>query len=108
MHWLYLSVVRPQMLYGADLFLGPALWSASFKVNKDRHAALNKLASIQRRAVILIIGRMHTSPMDTLDIHANLLSFHLLIDKVWFQVVLCLAMLPVMQPLHNPVKQAAN
>ena len=90
------------------MFLGPVLQSASFKVNKGRHAALNKLASIQRRAAILIVGGMHTSPMDMLDIHANLLLFHLLVDKVWFQVALHLATLPVTHPLHNPVKQAAN
>jgi len=108
MRWLYLSVVRPQMLYGADMFLGPALWSASFKVNKGGHTALKKLALIQRRAAILITSGMHTSPMDMLDIHTNLLPFHLLVDKVWFQAALCLVTLPIMHPLHNPVKQAAN
>jgi len=96
------------MLYGADVFLGPALWGASFKVNKGGHVALNKLASIQRRAAILIVGGMCTSPTDTLDIHANLLLFHLLVNKVHFQAGLCLAMLPIMDPLHNPVKQAAK
>jgi hypothetical protein len=96
------------MLYGADVFLGPALWSASFKTNKGGHTALNKLASVQRRAAILIVGRMHTSPADTLDIHANLLPFHLLINKVWFQAALCLTTLPATHPLHNPVQQAAN
>ena len=108
MHWLYLSVVRSQMLYRVDVFLGLALWSTSFKVNKGGHAALNKLATIQRRAAILIVGRMCTSPTDMLDIHTNLLPFHLLVDKVWFQVVLHLATLPIMHPLHNPVKQAAS
>jgi len=90
------------------VFLGPALWSTSFKVNKGGCTALNKLASIQRRAAILITGRMRTSPTNMLDIHTNLLLFHLLVDKVWFQVALCLAMLPITHPLHNPVKQAAN
>ena len=85
---LYLSVVRPWMLYEADMFLGPALRSTSFKVNKGGQAALNKLASIQRRAAILIVGGMCTSPTDMLDIHANLLPFHLLVDKVWFQAAL--------------------
>ena len=56
MCWLYLLVVRPQMLYGADVFLGPALQSTSFKVHKGGQAALNKLAAIQRRAAILIVS----------------------------------------------------
>jgi hypothetical protein len=71
MRRLYLSVVRPQMLYGADVFLGPALRSASFKANKGGRAALNKLAAIQRRAAILIVGGMRTSPTDMLDIHRD-------------------------------------
>ena len=70
--------------------------------------ALNKLALIQRRAVTLIVSGMCTSPMDMLDIHANLLPFHLLVSKVWFQAALCLATLPITHLLHNPVKQAAN
>jgi len=106
MHRLYMSVVVPRMLYRADVFLGPALWSASFKVNKDRHMALNKLVSIQRKAAILIVGGMHSSPTDLLDIHTNLLPLHLLVNKVHFQAVLCLATLPIMHPLHNPVQAA--
>jgi hypothetical protein len=47
-----------------------------------RCAALNKLGSVQRRAVILIVGGMCTSPTDMLYIHANLLLFHLLVVKV--------------------------
>lgn len=108
MRWVYLLVVRPQMLYGPDVFLGPALWSASFKTNKGGHTALNKLALVQWRVAILIIGGMHTSPMDTLDIHANLLPFHLLVNRVWFQAALHLMMLPATHPMHNPVKQAAD
>ena len=96
------------MLYGADMFLGPALQSTSFKVHKGGQAALNKLAAIQRRAAILIVSGMGTSPTDMLDIHANLLPFHLLVNKVRFQAALCLAMLPITHLLHNPVKQAAS
>jgi hypothetical protein len=108
MHQLYLSVVRPQMLYRADMLLGPSLWSASFKVNKGGCAVPNKPASVQRRPAILIISRMHMSPTDMLVIHANLLPLHLLVDKAQFQAVLHLATLPTTHPLHNPVKQAAS
>ena len=81
MRRLYLAVVRPRMLYGADVFLGPALRRDSFRIRKGSRAALNKLAAIQRSAAMTIVGGLRTSPTDTLDIHANLLPFHLMVDK---------------------------
>lgn len=108
MRKLYLSVVRPRMLYGADIFLGPALRSDSIKNKKGSRAALNKLAATQRSAALLVVGGLRTSPTDTLDLHANLLPFHLLVDKVRFQAALRLATLPATHSLHKPVSQAAR
>jgi hypothetical protein len=108
MYRLYISVVVPRMLYGADIFLGPALRSASRQTYQKGRAALNKLAAVQRRAALMIVGGMRTSPTDALDVHANLLPFHLLVDKVRFRSALRLATLPVTHPLHNLVKQAAK
>ena len=108
MRKLYLAVVRPRMLYGADVFLGPALRGDSFKVRKGPRAALNKLAAIQRSAAILIVGGLKSSPTDSLDMHANLLPFHLMVDKARFQAALRLATLPSSHPLHKPVSQAAR
>jgi ribonuclease HI/exonuclease III len=108
MRKLYLAVVRPRMLYGADIFLGPALRSGSFNNKKGSRAALNKLAAIQRSAAISIVGGLRTSPTDSLDIHANLLPFHLMVDKTRFQAALRLATLPETHPLYKPVHQAAQ
>ena len=108
MRRLYLSVVRPRMLYGADVFLGPALHSDSIKNKKGTRAALNKLAAIQRSAALLIVGGLRSSPTDTLDMHANLLPFHLLVDKARFQAALRLATLPGTHPLYKPAVQAAR
>ena len=108
MRRLYLAVVRPRMLYGADVFLGPALRRDSFRIRKGSRAALNKLAAIQRSAAMTIVGGLRTSPTDTLDIHANLLPFHLMVDKARFQAALRLATLPISHPLHKPVNQAAR
>ena len=107
MRRLYLSVVKPRMLYGADVFLGPALRNNSIRNKKGTRSALNKLAAIQRSAAIMIVGGLHTSPTDLIDVHANLLLFHLLVDKVRFQAALRLATLPATHPLHKPVTQAA-
>ena len=65
--------------------------------------ALSILAAIQRSAAIVIIGGLCTSPNDILDMHADLLPFHLLVDKVQYQAALRLATLPSMHPLHKPV-----
>ena len=105
---LYLVVVIPRMLYGADVFLGPALWGESFKNRKGGRAALNKLAAIQRSAALMIVRGLCSSPNDLLDMHANLLPFHLTVDKIHFQVALRLATLPSTHPLHKPVSQVAR
>ena len=80
----------------------------SFKVRKGGRTALNKLAAIQRCAALLIVGRLCSSPNDMLDMHANLLLLHLVVNKVCFQAALRLATLPITHPLHNPVKQVAH
>ena len=82
MRRLYLSVVKPRMLYGADVFLGPALCNDSIRNKKGTRSALNKLAAIQRSAAIMIVGGLRTSPTDLIDMHASLLLFHLLVNKV--------------------------
>ena len=56
----------------------------------------------------MIVGGLHTSLNDVLDIHANLLPFHLLVNKTCFQVALRLARLPGTHPLAKPVNQAAR
>jgi hypothetical protein len=96
------------MLYGADVFLGPTLRSESFKNRKGSWSALKKLAAIQRSAALMIVGGLRSSPMDALDIHANLLPFHLLVDKAHFQAALRLATLLATHLLHKPVRQGAR
>ena len=107
MRRLYLSVVIPKMLYGADVFLGLALRCELFKDRRGRRVALSKLAAIQRNTAIAIVGGLRTLPNDILNMHADLLPFHLLVDKVRYQAALRLATLPSMHPLHKPVNQAA-
>ncbi|KAF8228678.1 hypothetical protein L208DRAFT_1106444, partial [Tricholoma matsutake] len=110
-HQLYLSIAVPQMLYTADIFLTPKQ-----NVGKRAHssgtkqAILNKLAAIQRQAAIMITGAMRTTTTEVLEvmaIMANLMPFHLLVDKYQHTVALCLATLPTTHPLHKPVKDAA-
>lgn len=70
------------MLYAADIFLTPKQ-----KIGKStadtgtNQAMLTKLASIQHRAAIMIMGAMKTTATDTVEVMANLLPFHMLVDK---------------------------
>jgi hypothetical protein len=91
------------MLYAADLFFVP-----SSPRNKGTKGFVNKLARVQRMAGLYITGAIRSIPTDSLDAHADLLPFPLLVNKVVHQSAIRLAMLPASHPLHEPVKRAAT
>ena len=106
---LYLSIAVPRMLYAADIFLTPQQnIGKRSKSGANKQAAITKLASIQRRAAIMITGAMKTTATDVVEVMANLLPFHLLVDKLWHRAAIRLATLPSSHPLHKPVANAAN
>jgi ribonuclease HI len=106
---LYLAIAVPRMLYAADIFLTPQQnVGKQRKHNRNGRAIINKLASIQRQATIMITGAMKTTATDVLEVMANLLPFHLLVDKVRHRAALRLATLPPSHPLHKPVQNAAD
>ena len=91
-HKLYLSIAVPRMLYAADIFLMPQ-WKMTMR-SRDRKSSqgiINKLASVQHQAAIMIMGTLRTTAMDVLDVMANLLPFHLLVDKHHHHVALRLS-----------------
>ena len=106
---LYLTIAVPCMLYAADIFLTPQE-KVGKRTDKDRpnQAIVNKLASIQRQAAIMITGAMRTTATDILDIMAGLLPFHILVDKHWHGAVLWLATLPKSHPPNKPIRNAAK
>src|SRR6516164_3828452 len=56
-HQLYLSIAIPRMLYGADVFLTPQKnLKKKATEYKSNQAAINKLVTVQRQAVIMITG----------------------------------------------------
>jgi len=106
---LYLSITVPRMLYAADIFLTPQQKVGKKAGNdKPKQAIVNKLASIQRQAAIMITGAMKTTATDILDIMAGLLLFHILVNKHWHRAALWLATLPHNHPLHKPVENTAK
>jgi len=51
---------------------------------------------------------MNTTATDVLEVMANLLPFHLLVDKHCHHAAIRLATLPSSHPLHKPVANAVN
>ena len=73
----YLTVALPKMLYAADIFLAKGTAGA-----KGARGMIGKLARVQREAAILITGAMRTTATDMLDVHANIIPFNLMVEKV--------------------------
>jgi len=97
------------MLYAADIFLTPQQnVGKQAKDTRNNHAAINKLASIQRKAAIMITGAMKTTATDIIETMANLIPFHLLVEKHRHRAVIRLATLLEMHPLHKPVINTAK
>ena len=94
----YLTVAVPKMLYATDIFLVPAT-----KWSKDTKGHINKLARIQRQAALSITGAMTTTANDTLDAHANLLPFHLLISRLIHRATTRLTCIPDIHSLAPKV-----
>ena len=106
---LYLAIAIPRMLYAADIFLTPHQnVGKQKKHNHNSRAIINKLASIQRQAAIMITGAMKSTATDALEVMANLIPFHLLVEKIRHRAALRLASLPPSHPLYKPVLNAAT
>ena len=94
----YIAVAIPRMLYTTDIFLIPG--SAR---NKGTKGHINELARIKRQATLAITGAMKTTANDTLDMHVNLLPFHLLVSKIVHRAATRLACLPDNHPLPKHI-----
>ena len=105
---LYLTVAVPSMMYAADTFL-TLLWKVPGKKNtKGSVGAIRKLAAVQRQALLPMAGAMRSMATDVLEVHANLLPFHLLVDKLCFQATAHLCTLPRTHPLSPHITRASS
>jgi len=103
MHRFYLSVVVPRMLYAADLFL-----TLQSRKTRGTKGFINKLGRIQRLASLHITSAMKPAPTDTINACADLLPFHLLVEKHIHHATTCLATLPASHPLTLHVRKVAG
>ena len=105
---LYISVVLPRVLYGADLWCHPLQGERSNKALRGSAKVLKQLSSVQRTGTLAIMGTLHTSPMDTLNTLSFLLPAASTVDKICHRALVRMSMLPIDHPLHAIIKRNAN
>jgi hypothetical protein len=89
MRRIYQAVVIPQMLYGA------AAWYQASMPAKERNHIVWQLASVQKRAVILISGAFRTTAAEALNIELYLTMIKHQIERVVCETVIRIRTGPV-------------
>ena len=74
---------------------------------KGTKGLITKFAQVQKQVVLFITGALRSTAKDTLNTHANLLLFHLLVSQVVHRPATRLACLPDSHPLTKIVRKAA-
>jgi ribonuclease HI len=109
MRQLYIAVAIPRMTYAADVwYIPPYKATVTSKRRQGSVTFTDKLRSIQRQALITILGAMRTTAGDALEAHAFVLPIHLLFLKVCHRAAVRLATLPSSHPLHSFVRRASQ
>src|ERR1700726_3981172 len=86
------------MLYAVDMWGNPH--NRKGTLMKQRMMPSSHLAKIQRQA-LLSLGPMRSTAPDTLEVHTDLLPFHLLVDKPCLTKLMRLATLPDTHPIYQ-------
>lgn len=105
---LYITTAVPSFLYAADIFTPHLLIRHQKKGfgQTIRNGPIAKLARIQRQAALTTIGAMRTTATDTIDAHANILPFHLLLKKLCLQATVRHTTLQETHPLAKSIQKA--
>ncbi|KAJ7747561.1 hypothetical protein B0H16DRAFT_1320349, partial [Mycena metata] len=104
-HRFWTSICLPGIMYASEVWL-PPLHQRETGANRrrDGRGIVTKLASIQRRAMNMVVGGMASSPGDLIEAHADILPMNLLIDKHLQKAALRYATLPETHPLHRAIR----
>src|SRR5882724_5677847 len=103
MRQFFISVAIPRMLYAADLFLVPGLG-----IGKGTKGFISKLAKIQRQPMLHITGALRSTLTDAIDTCADMLPFHLLVEKLTHMAAKRLVTLPQSHTREMHVAWAVN
>ena len=107
MRQLYYAVAVPRFTYAADIWYAPVTRAVPDARASGSVGATKRLESIQCMAVMAITGALHTTAMDIMEAHANMLLVELLMHRVCHRAAVRLATLPDTHPLHKPVLTCA-
>ena len=106
---LYQAVVVPRVTYATSVWLCPLYkhWGSN-KPQCGSLGVIKRLKRIQHMAVITILGAMHTSPTDTLDLHAflpptSIPPTSILLQEILHRSMARMAMLPKSHPLRPKI-----
>ena len=100
---LYYTVAVPIFTYAADIWYAPVTCAVPDARASGSVRATKRLESIQHMVVLAITGALHTTAMDIMEAHANILLVELLMHRVCHRAAVRLAALPGTHPLHKPV-----
>jgi len=103
MRRFYITIAIPHMLYATDLFL-----TTQTDRTKGTKGFINRLGQVKCQAALHATGALRTAPMDSLDAHADLLPFPLLVEKLLHRVATRIATLPKTHPLATHANKAAR
>ena len=96
------------MVYAADVWYMPVYLHAGRERRCSSVGITSRLASVQRLASTAIMGALHSTVTDILDLHTNLLPVELMLHKVCQRAAVQLAILPASHPLLVPFKTQAK
>lgn len=96
------------MTYAASVWFQPMFNTGSITTVQGSKSVTTRMTQIQRMAALAITGAMRTTPMDSIETHANLLPIPLLMQRILLSLTLRMASLPICHPLHALVSRAAK
>lgn len=103
---LYKAIALPKMLYGCDLTNAPVRKKLGQKKMAGAVGFAENLARVQREAAISIMGAKQNTAADVLDVHANLLSMALQINKANQRAAMRYTVLPKTYLIYKVVQRA--
>ena len=62
--------------------------------SRQKTGTIKRLAFIQSKVALLIMGALNSTATNSVEIIANLLPFHLLVEKICYSAITWLASLP--------------
>ena len=108
MRQLYTAVMIPKMMYAITVWLTlPRQWDGAKRCTGSV-GMTNRLASLQRVAVLVITGAMCTTATDMIDLHVDLLPMWLVTHRLCQQAALRIASLPETHLLHDVSHKQAH